>query len=175
MLERNDSTPIAIALRRLAAGLLAGIALPAAALPAPEATPVLYISGDIAHPNVGEEAHIDRSLFADLPRHTLDTATVVTDGVSHFEGVLMRDLLDAVGAEGDKAVATALNDYIIDIPMQDFHQFDVLLADTMDGETLTAQDKGPLWIVYPRDDHSELQDIRYDYRWVWQLERLEIR
>lgn len=27
----------------------------------------------------------------------------------------------------------------------------------------------------PRDDHAELQDLRYDYRWVWQLDHLEIR
>ncbi|PAU76216.1 molybdopterin-dependent oxidoreductase [Halomonas salipaludis] len=177
MLECDDSDITAVSFRLRAAGLLAGIALPvaAAALPPPDTTPLLRVSGDIAHPNIGEEAHIDRSLFASLPRQTLDTTTVVTDGVSHFEGVLMRDLLDAVGAQGDEVVATALNDYIIDIPMQDFHDYDVLLADTMDGETLTPRDKGPLWIVYPRDDHSELQDIRYDYRWVWQLEQLEIR
>jgi hypothetical protein len=45
----------------------------------------------------------------------------------------------------------------------------------MDGERLLPRDKGPIWIVYPRDDFPELTDIRYDYRWVWQLTRLEIR
>jgi hypothetical protein len=45
----------------------------------------------------------------------------------------------------------------------------------MDGQTLSRDDKGPLWIVYPRDDHEALQDIRYDYRWVWQLYQLDVQ
>ena len=36
-------------------------------------------------------------------------------------------------------------------------------------------DKGPFWIVYPRDQHEVLQDIRYDYRWVWQLDSLQVK
>ncbi|MCG6657666.1 molybdopterin-dependent oxidoreductase [Halomonas campisalis] len=177
MLERHRVTLCATPAPWLAFALLMAAALPIAAdpLPAPEETPLLRVSGNIAHPNVGEEAHFDRRLLEALPPRELATSTVVTDGVNHFEGVLMRDLLERVGAEGDTAVATALNDYVVDIPLEDFHDFDVVVATHMDGEKLTPRDKGPLWIVYPRDDHSELQDIRYDYRWVWQLERLEIQ
>jgi hypothetical protein len=125
--------------------------------------------------NVDDEAHLDADMLETLPRHELETSTSVTDGVNHFEGFLMRDLLEWVGAEGETAAALALNDYLIEIPLADFHDYDVLVADTMDGEALTPRDKGPLWIVYPRDDHLELQDIRYDYRWVWQLYQLEIQ
>jgi hypothetical protein len=39
---------------------------------------------------------------------------------------------------------------------------------------MTMRDKGPLWIVYPRDDYSVLHDARYDSRWVWQLNKLHI-
>ena len=87
----------------------------------------------------------------------------------------MHDLLALLGAEGQTVTATAFNDYVIDIPMEDFERFDVVLAYRMDGQRLLPSDKGPLWIVYPRDQHDELQDIRYDYRWVWQLQRLDIR
>jgi hypothetical protein len=103
------------------------------------------------------------------------TSTSVTEGVNRFEGVLMRDLLDKVEARGETVVATALNDYVVEIPMDDFHDYDVIAALAMDGERLLPRDKGPIWIVYPRDDFEELQDIRYDYRWVWQLIRIEIR
>jgi hypothetical protein len=144
-------------------------------LPPPQGPVILSISGEIERTNVGDEAHFDRALLAELPRHRLDTSTVVTDGINRFEGYLMRDLLDQVKARGESTVALALNEYRVDIPLTDFHDYDVLLADTMDGEALTPRDKGPLWIVYPRDEHRELQDIRYDYRWVWQLERLEVR
>ena len=156
--------------------LLLPIAQAAASpLAAPEGPPLLKVSGNISHTNKANAAHLDRAMLAALPRHELETSTSVTDGVNRFEGFLMRDLLEKLGAEGETAAAIALNDYLIEIPLQDFHAYDVLVADTMDGERLTPRDKGPLWIVYPRDQHRELQDIRYDYRWVWQLYRLEIR
>lgn len=88
----------------------------------------------------------------------------------------MRDVLKAVGATAATTVmAKALNDYQVEIPVADFQRYDVILASSMDGKVLTARDKGPLWIVYPRDKHGELADERIDQRWVWQLNRLELR
>ncbi|WP_320178888.1 molybdopterin-dependent oxidoreductase [Roseovarius pacificus] len=142
-----------------------------APLVAGESPPVLRISGQLAN------APVTLSL-ADLkamPVTTLETDTVVTDGMHRFTGVLMRDLLENLEAEGDIVTATALNDYIVDIPMTDFEDFDVIVAYAMDGAALDRADKGPLWIVYPRENHTELQDIRYDYRWVWQLSQLDVR
>ncbi|MDD9727564.1 molybdopterin-dependent oxidoreductase [Roseovarius sp. SK2] len=145
------------------------------ALPAPRGPVVLTITGAISRTTSDGEALFDETMLEALPPARLNTGTVVTDGVKHFEGVLMRDLFNHVGAEGRTVTATALNDYVIDIPMTDFRDFDVIMATHMDGERLLASDKGPLWIVYPRDDHRELQDIRYDYRWVWQLVRLDVK
>jgi hypothetical protein len=144
-------------------------------LPDPQGEVILRILGNVAQPNAGDEVHFDREMIEALPRHTLETSTSVTDGVNLFEGVLMRDILEVAGAEGEITTAIALNDYVIDIPTEDFHSYDVLAALYMDGERLLPRDKGPIWIVYPRDDFPELTDIRYDYRWVWQLTRLEIR
>ncbi|MCV0396319.1 MAG: molybdopterin-dependent oxidoreductase [Rhizobiaceae bacterium] len=145
------------------------------ALPPPEGEVLLRVSGRISRTNAEDEAHFDRAMIEALPRHALHTTTSVTDGVRSFEGFLMRDLLELVGANGTTITATALNDYVIDIPISDFTKFDVLAAYRMDDQALTTQDKGPLWIVYPRDEHRELQDIRYDYRWVWQLIHIEVR
>lgn len=52
---------------------------------------------------------------------------------------------------------------------------DVLLAQKINGKALTRCDKGPFWIVYPPDQHSELNDSRYDHRWAWQLKQLQIK
>ncbi|MBA4501828.1 molybdopterin-dependent oxidoreductase [Marinobacterium marinum] len=148
-------------------------------LPQPVTPVILTVGGHIAHFNTDtsdrREARLDQTLLDTLPRRTLITSTVVTDGSRTFEGFLMRDLLNRLEAQGSTVAATALNDYVIRIPFDDFYRYDVLVADTMDGRRLTPRDKGPLWIVYPRDTHDELQDIRYDYRWVWQLHRLEIQ
>nr|WP_256474225.1 molybdopterin-dependent oxidoreductase [Lutimaribacter sp. EGI FJ00013] len=132
---------------------------------------VLTVTGDVKDAPVT----FTRAELAALPQHRLSTSTTVTDGVPVFEGFLMRDLLGAVGAEGETVTAVALNDYSIQIPISDFERFDVLGAVAMDGESLTPRDKGPIWIVYPRDDHPELQDMRYETRWVWQLHTLDVQ
>ena len=144
-------------------------------LPPPSNEPVLEIHGAISIPNVEGVALFDMDMLKALPLAQLETTTAVTDGVRWFDGFLMRDLLELVGASGSIVTASALNDYAIDLDADEFYRFDVLVAYEMDGKPLLPSDKGPLWIVYPRDQHNELQDIRYDYRWVWQLTRLDIR
>ncbi len=44
----------------------------------------------------------------------------------------------------------------------------------MDGKRLTVRDKGPYWLVYPRDEFTELKDARFDHRWAWQLKEISI-
>lgn len=136
---------------------------------------LLVIDGMISNTNHGAEAHLDLNMILSLPEQELYTSTVVTDGVKHFKGVLMRDLLQLVAATGTVAEARALNHYQVDIPTADFYEYDVILATHMDGHQLLPSDKGPFWIVYPRDQQRKLQDIRYDYRWVWQLNRMTIK
>lgn len=143
-------------------------------LPPPSGPVLLTIDGAISHTNIDNSAQFDALMLSSLNSYTLATETSVSDGVSYFEGFLLRDLLEWVGAEGEQVIATALNDYIVEIPLNDFYQYDVLAATHMNSEALTPRDKGPLWIVYPRNDHPELQDIRYDYRWVWQLNGLTV-
>lgn len=156
--------------------LLSACAILAAAFstPARAERVVLRVTGAIAahHDGVAEFTRADLKA---LGLHSLRTSTSVTDGTPHFEGFLMRDLMEALGAEGESVIAHALNDYRMEIPREDFRRFDVIGALAMDGEALTPRDKGPVWIVYPRDDHRELEDIRYDTRWVWQLTRMEVR
>ena len=58
--------------------------------------------------------------------------------------------------------------------MSDFADYPVLFALKMDGRDLTVRDRGPIWIVYPRDDFSELRNERVNARWVWQLNGLTV-
>jgi len=159
---------------QIAAGLMVLLMTPLRAeSPGAETTgpPLLTITGRIAQPDIT----LTRADLEALPQHRLTTATTVTDGTPAFEGFLMRDLLAQLGAEGEEVVAQALNDYRVTIPLSDFDDYDVIGALSMDGETLSPRDKGPIWIVYPRDDHRALQDIRYDTRWVWQLQSLHVQ
>ncbi|MGB3339461.1 MAG: molybdopterin-dependent oxidoreductase [Devosia sp.] len=106
---------------------------------------------------------------------TIATTTAWTDGTPVFEGVLARDVIAAMGPiSSDHVTALALNDYQADIPMSDFIDYDVIFAWSMDGQMLSRRDKGPLWVVYPRDTAPVLSEERYEHRWVWQLNRLQL-
>ncbi|SHI71408.1 hypothetical protein SAMN02745194_00911 [Roseomonas rosea] len=162
--------------RRVAFGLL--LAAPARAdsrLAAPIGPVLLSVTGRLSRPNRGAQADFDRVMLEALPRHRLDTATNWTTGVRRFEGPLVRDVLAAAGAEGERVTAVALNDYTIEIPLKDFQDYDVILAMRMDGQVLTVRNKGPVWVVYPRDRHPELRNSLYDSRWIWQLRTLQVR
>lgn len=143
-------------------------------LPVPEGEVVLTVSGAISNTNAGNKAHFDWQMLEALPVHQLSTDTSVTTGVHAFTGFLLSDLFEKVGAQGKQVTAIALNDYEVTIAMEDFERFQVIAAYEKDGVRLTPADKGPLWIIYPRSQHAELRDIRYDYRWVWQLVELRV-
>lgn len=119
---------------------------------------------------------LTRDDLAAMPQRKLRTATEWTDGRPTFEGPLARDVVAMMDGHGEKFVnAIAVNDYSVEIPLEDFRKYDVILALSMDGRELSLRDKGPIWIVYPRDDHKELHDPVFNSRWIWQLDRLELR
>jgi len=158
----------------LAVALLSFVAA-AATLPAPQERGILEITGKIANTNSADRAKFDLPMLEKMGISRLKTSTAWTEGQPVFEGVLVRDLLGAVGASGDKVTVVALNDYKVDIPMADFQNFPVILAYRMDGEALRVKDKGPLWIIYPQDDYPELKNKQTQNKWVWQVKEIQIR
>ena len=167
--------------RGVAALALALLALltPAAAhaemLAPPQGAVLLTVTGRIANTTAPGRAEFDRVMLEALGLHRIRTSTTWTDGVLTFEGPLLCDLLDRVGATGKSLIARALNDYWVEIPIEDCRKYPVVLALTRDGRDLQRRDKGPIWVVYPRDDHAELRSEQINTRWVWQLDRLEVR
>jgi hypothetical protein len=144
----------------------------AGSLPTPEGPVVLTISGQIEVP--GGEARVDRAGLESLGLHHLKTQTYWTDGVQDFEGVLLRDLLRAVGAHGAVALMQALNNYSVEIPLSDAASFDVLIAIKINGEDMPIRDKGPLWLIYPIDQHPELDRKTTADKMIWQLFNITI-
>ena len=157
--------------------VLSGISARAADLPAPEGRTVLTVAGDIAVTNAADEARFDMKMLDALPQHRLTMETPWTDGAVAFEGVLLRDLLDRVGAaEGATMLrASALNDYTVEIPVADAAAHDVLLAHSMNGQRMTVRDKGPVWVIYPLGDEPELRNQETHSKMIWQLARLVVR
>ncbi len=161
--------------------LTAGLALgptrveAAAELERPEGEVVLTVTGNLTRKNAPNGAVFDMAMLQRLGAMTLRTSTPWTEGKTEFHGVLVRDLLALVGAQGSTVTALALNDYSFDIDIDDFHRFPVILASEVDGRALTARDKGPLWIVYPLDDLSGSEKEAVEKRMVWQLIQIQVR
>ncbi|MCF7645877.1 molybdopterin-dependent oxidoreductase [Bacillus subtilis] len=129
----------------------------------------------------GRSVTLSEEELLKLPRSSIKTQTAWTEGVHHFEGATLTDVLKKANIDVSTFSPetllrlTAWNDYIVDIPLSDATNYNTLIAAFMDGTRLTIKDKGPYWLVYPRDDHNELQDSRFDHRWSWQLKELTIK
>ncbi|CAO1660446.1 oxidoreductase [Halomonas sp. NYA30] len=144
------------------------------ALEVPEGPVILVISGELGQPNVGNEAHFDKAMLEALDQHETTTRTPWYDGVVRFSGPLGRAILEAADAKGENMRVVALNEYAATIPISDFENLDVILAMQADGRALRVRDQGPLFVIYPFDQHPELLNEEILSRSVWQVKRIEI-
>lgn len=115
----------------------------AGALPQPAGQVVLRVPANIANSNGDGGALFDMASLDAPPAAQVVAATAWTEGGTTFEGVLRRDLMGAVGAEGSTLHARAINDYAIGIPAADVQAYDVLIAYRMNGAPMPVRDKGP--------------------------------
>ena len=126
--------------------------------------------------NQGSEVVIltEEDLMA-FDQFSMLTVNEHVDQITEFVGPLARDVVAAMGAgAGDVVTLTAVNDYAIDVPVDDFLEYDVIFAHSADGKRLSTRDKGPIWVVYPMTDFPELQDPIYNGRIIWQLVSVDL-
>lgn len=154
------------------------IVLPAASfagtLPTPTADVILTISGKISHSNVAGTAQFDRAMLDALPQHQFTTTSPWTEGPHRYEGVLLKELLIAVGAQSESLTLKALNDYHVTLESASVADYPVLVATKSDGKAIRVRDKGPLWLLYPMTDYPELDNQKNHLKMIWQLDRIEI-
>lgn len=147
---------------------------PARALEMPRGEVVLTVGGTIGNTNGNSMASFDMAMLESLPKASFRTASPWFQGATLFEGTPLVSILEAVGAQGTSINAVAINDYAVDIPMEDATLHKALVAYKVDGEYLPVRKKGPLWIVYDYDARSVLRSEAYYTRSIWQLKALTI-
>jgi len=135
---------------------------------------VLTVSGKIATKNQGQQAVFDMAMLEALPQRSFTTMTPWENQPIKFSGPLLRDVLAAVKADGKNIKATAINDYRINIPIEDSQLFDMVVATRMNDAPMPVRAKGPLFIVYPFDSKLELKSNKYYERSIWQLKAIEV-
>jgi hypothetical protein len=165
---------IAIVVLALATGSIAP-AEALNALPKPTGRVILSVTGAIERTNADGRADLDRSMLESIGMVELETTTPFTKGSTVFRGVLARDLLRHLGATGEQIEAAAIDLYKVEIPVEDFERFDVLIALEADGKKLRVRDHGPAWIIYPWSHHEELGKEVCSRRSIWQMNAIDVQ
>lgn len=172
-------TPTRRALLQATGALLLGAAGRAQALDKPTGPVVLSFTGRVRSPNAGANpgirADFDMAMLERLPQTSFTTRTPWYAQARKFTGPLLRDLLAAAGANGSTLRLVALNDYWVEIPVEDTALHDVIVARLLDDKPMAVRDKGPLFVIYPFDSSPELRNPVHYGRSAWQLRTIDVR
>ncbi len=151
-------------------------ALPALAMPLgnPQGTVLLTVTGEVPVKNSPEGAAFDLHMLEALGTTSFTTTTIWTEGPQRFTGVSLHDLLSALDVTGGSIKAVAINEYSTEIPLEDAVPEGPIIAWARNGSLMSVRDKGPLWLVYPFDDHPEYRSEIIFARSIWQLSRIVV-
>lgn len=146
--------------------VVTGLAMQLLAFPARAETALLLVNGN-------QSLELSLEDLEAMPQATVATTNDFVDGKVTYRGPLVRDVLARVGLDkADNVRFTAANDYYVDIPTQNFRDYDAILALEADGERLSRRDKGPIWLMYPISDYPALRDPIYTRRLIWQVVKI---
>ena len=135
---------------------------------------LLTIDIQAADGSAGTVTQLTRDDLRALPPVTFDTNTNWTKGTHRFTGVALRALLDQWGVTDGEIELMAINGYSVVLPVDDPTNDGAILAYLMDGEPMSARDKGPVWMVYNYDSDRQYRTETVFSRSIWQLDRIII-
>ena len=135
---------------------------------------VLTVTGEIDVTNAEGALVFDYDALAALDAETFETTTIWTEGLNSFQGVSLKTLTDLLGTKEGTLLATAINDYTVEIPVSDAVEGGPIIAYLMNDEVMSVRDKGPLWVIYPYDSNADYRSEVVYSRSIWQLDRIEV-
>lgn len=150
---------------------------PGSPIPPPSEKVILTISGDISVTNVGDTLQFDMPTLESLGlvKYTMNDPFLMEE--VNYTGVLMSRVSEFVGAPdipGNVRIV-ALDDYHVDLSLEDIQRWPVLLATRSNGEYLSIENAGPTRIVFPYHAHSELDPVGYDKKlWIWNVKSMQV-
>jgi hypothetical protein len=141
-------------------------------IPAPTDAVVLRIGGAVSNGNDGDRLLFDLPTLEELPMTTVTITEPFLNREMEFTGVPMDDLMTVAGADESASTitTTALDDYVIDIPMDLVEEGSVLLATRADGDAITIEDGGPIRIIFLGDSDFELNTDN----WIWSVTTMKV-
>lgn len=103
----------------------------------------------------------------------ISTSTPWTGGTQLFSGPTLSDLSLLAGLHVQAANLRALNDYSVEVPKQDWIDYDIVVTTRINGSPLRIYEKGPFWLIYPVDAIPAPLPNRYASRMIWQLTSID--
>jgi hypothetical protein len=139
-------------------------------IPMPKDKSVLSITGLISNPNDGEMTRLDLATLGEMPIVQLRVFEPFEKRNVTFEGVLMSDLMEIVGAEASATEVhfTALDHYKVDLSLKEIDSKEILLALKSDGKGMSVVDGGPTRIIFPPNSVSG----RNSDMWIWNVKSM---
>jgi hypothetical protein len=143
-------------------------------IPSPSGDIILTVTGAGITPNQGDALVFDRETLMALGMEKIETTTIWTEGTQSFEGVPLSALTAVLNVTDGTILATAINDYTVEIPFSDAVSGGPIIAMRHNEKEMSVREKGPLWIIYPYDQSARYRsDVIYS-RSIWQLDRIQI-
>lgn len=144
-------------------------------IPAPEDEAVFTITGNIGTTNVDDSIQMDLATVESVGLVDYTVTDPFESKEITYRGVLMSELLALWQVPDDATTLhmTAINDYMVDVPIADLREYPVIFALQADGETMPVATRGPAMLVYPYDDFEFETAIYNDY-WIWQIKSIDV-
>lgn len=146
------------------------------AIPKPGGSAILTVTGKIGTTNSDNAIVMDMATVESVGEVDYHVTDPFKNTKTVFRGPLMSDLL-ALWQVPDSATTlhvVALNDYVVDVPIVDLHQYPVIFAVQQDGKYMPVETRGPAMLVYPYDNFTFDHKI-YDNYWAWQIKTIDVR
>jgi len=119
-----------------------------------------------------KEINVSTEDLLKLPVTSITTATNFTPKAT-FEGVTFTELLSKYSITASSLRVYALDDYSYTLPVEELLKYQVILAFRKNDKMIPVSDLGPFAVIYPRDQHPELNKLDVNAKTVWQINRIE--
>lgn len=135
----------------------------------------LEVTGKVrANASDGSFKFTEESFLA-LPATSLTTSTAWTPR-SEFRGPTLETVLAAAGVPAGASDLRffAIDAYEISIPITDIPKYRPILAYLQNGARLEIATRGPVFLVYPRDQYPEMTTIKGQAQYVWMVCKIHV-
>jgi hypothetical protein len=145
-------------------------------IPAPTGEVILTITGNVSVTNVGDTLQLDMPTLERLGLVKYQVLDPYLREETVFTGLLMSDLASVLGVTEPEEVfqVVALDDYRVDLTLADLQRWPILLATRNSDEYMTIENSGPTRIIFPYNTYPELDPVKYNDFWIWNIASINV-